>query len=62
MKSIYDWIDLEVLFDMNIFLWILVFIGGVTGALSTLYIVVSLFAVIFYKFYRKAKYHASLYD
>ncbi len=56
MKYIYDWIDL------NIFLWILVFIGGVTGALSTLYIVVSLFAVIFYKFYRKAKYHASLYD
>ncbi len=62
MKYIYDWIDLEVLFDMNIFLWILVFIGGVTGALSTLYIVVSLFAVIFYKIYRKAKYHASLYD
>ena len=53
MKYIYDWIDLEVLFDMNIFLWILVFIGGVTGALS---------AVIFYKIYRKAKYHASLYD
>ncbi len=47
---------------MNIFLWILVFIGGVTGALSTLYIVVSLFAVIFYKIYRKTKYHASLYD
>lgn len=62
MKYIYDWIDLEVLFDMNIFLWILVFIGGVTGALSTLYIVVSLFAVIFYKIYRKTKYHASLYD
>ena len=62
MKYIYDWIDLEVLFDMNIFLWILVFIGGVTGALSTLYIVVSLFAVILYKIYRKAKYHASLYD
>lgn len=62
MKYIYDWIDLEVLFDMNIFLWILVFIGGVTGALSTLYIVVSLFAVIFYKIYHKAKYHASLYD
>lgn len=47
---------------MNIFLWILVLIGGATGALSTLYIVVSLFAVIFYKIYRKAKYHVSLYD
>lgn len=47
---------------MNIFLWILVFIGGATGALSTLYIIVSLFAVLFYKIYRKAKYHKSFYD
>jgi len=47
---------------MNIFLWILVLIGGAAGAFSTLYIVVSLFAVIFYKIYRKAKYHVSLYD
>lgn len=47
---------------MNIGLWILVFIGGVTGALSTLYLLVSLFAVIFYKVYRKIKYHTSLYD
>lgn len=34
---------------MNILMWILIFIGGATGALSTLYLVVSLFAVIFYK-------------
>ncbi|MDE6619156.1 MAG: hypothetical protein K2K74_01450 [Lachnospiraceae bacterium] len=47
---------------MNILMWILIFIGGATGALSTLYIVVSLFAVLFYKVYRKVKYHASLYD
>lgn len=47
---------------MNIGLWILVFIGGATGALSTLYLLVSLFAVISYKIYRKIKYHASLYD
>ncbi len=47
---------------MNIFLWILVFIGGTTGALSTLYIIVSLFAVIFYKIYRKIKYHISIYN
>lgn len=47
---------------MNIFMWILIFIGGATGALSTLYIIVSLFAVIFYKIYRKMKYHVSIYD
>lgn len=47
---------------MNILMWILIFIGGVTGALSTLYIIVSLFAVIFYKFYRKIKFHTAIYD
>ena len=47
---------------MNIVLWILVFIGGATGALSTVYIIASLFAVFFYKIYRKVKYHASIYD
>jgi hypothetical protein len=46
---------------MNIFLWILVFIGGTTGALSTLYIVISLFATIFYKIYRKVKYNISFF-
>ncbi|MDE6915200.1 MAG: hypothetical protein K2P39_00160 [Lachnospiraceae bacterium] len=46
---------------MNILMWILVFIGGAAGALSTLYIIVSLFAVIFYKLYRKLKYRASWY-
>ncbi|MDE6909370.1 MAG: hypothetical protein K2P44_02710 [Lachnospiraceae bacterium] len=47
---------------MNILLWILIFIGGAVGALSTLYIVVSLFAVIFYKIYRSLRYHVSIYD
>lgn len=47
---------------MNIFMWILIFIGGATGALSTLYLIVSLFAVLFYKIYRKIKYHISIYD
>ena len=47
---------------MNIGLWILVFFGGATGALSTVYIIISLFAVLFYKIYRKVKYHASMYD
>ena len=47
---------------MNIIMWILILIGGVTGALSTLYIIVSLFAVIFYKIYRKVKFGTSIYD
>lgn len=47
---------------MNILLWILIFIGGAVGALSTLYIVVSLIAVVFYKIYRAVRYHASIYD
>lgn len=47
---------------MNILLWILIFIGGAAGGLSTLYIVVSLFAVIFYKIYRAVRYHVSIYD
>ncbi|MBO5033714.1 MAG: hypothetical protein J6C19_07380 [Lachnospiraceae bacterium] len=47
---------------MNIFLWLLIFIGGAAGALSTLYIIISLFVMIFYKLYRKVKYHASIYD
>lgn len=33
-----------------------------TGALSTLYIVISLFATIGYKIFRKLKYNISLYD
>lgn len=38
---------------MSIGLWILIIIGGAAGAISTLYIVISLFAVIFYKLFRK---------
>ena len=34
---------------MNILMWILIFVGGATGAVSTLYIIVSLFAVLIYK-------------
>lgn len=47
---------------MNIILWIVIIIGGGTGLLSCLYIIGSLLAMIVYKFYRKIKYHASLYD
>lgn len=45
---------------MNILLWIVIIIGGGIGLFSCLYIVVSLFATIIYKFYRKFKYHISV--
>lgn len=38
---------------MSIGLWIITIIGGIVGIASTLYIVFSLFAVFFYKLYRK---------
>lgn len=47
---------------MSIGLWLMIIIGGAAGLLSTLYIVVSIFAVIFYKVFRKMKYHISMYD
>ncbi|MGN0168956.1 MAG: hypothetical protein ACI4AB_13040 [Acetatifactor sp.] len=47
---------------MSIGMWLMIIIGGAAGLLSTLYIVVSIFAVIFYKIYRKMRYHISLYD
>lgn len=47
---------------MKILLWILVIFGGGIGFLSTLYIVVSLFAMIGFKIYRKIRYGVSLYN
>lgn len=47
---------------MNIGMLFVMIIGGAAGLLSTLYIVVSLFAVIIYKFYRKIKYGLKMYD
>lgn len=47
---------------MNIGFLILIIIGGAAGALSTVYIAVSLFATLGYKIYRKIKYGMSLYD
>lgn len=47
---------------MSIGMWLMIIIGGAAGLLSTLYIVVSIFAVIFYKIYRKMRYGISLYD
>lgn len=47
---------------MNIGLILIVILGGALGALSTLYIVLSLFWTIGYKIVRKVKYGMSLYD
>ena len=47
---------------MNPLMWILVIIGGLAGAGSTLYILVSFIAVVAIKLYRKCKYHMSFYD
>lgn len=47
---------------MNIGMWVLIIIGGAAGLISTLYILVSLFAVIFYKLYRKVKHGISMFQ
>lgn len=47
---------------MNIGLILVMIIGGAAGILSSLYVVISAIAVIIFKFYRKFKYHISLYD
>lgn len=47
---------------MNIGVLFIIILGGIAGALSTLYIIVSLFGTIFYKIYRSVKYHISLYS
>jgi hypothetical protein len=47
---------------MNIGMLFVMILGGAAGLLSTFYIVVSLFAVIIYKFYRKVKYGKKMYD
>ena len=46
---------------MNIGYLLLTIFGRAVGLISTLYIVVSLFATIGYKIYRKAKYGISLF-
>ncbi|MDE6168627.1 MAG: hypothetical protein K2G28_09245 [Acetatifactor sp.] len=47
---------------MNIGMLFVMILGGAAGLLSTFYIVVSLFAVIIYKFYRKVKYGKRMFD
>ncbi len=47
---------------MNLFLVIVFILEVVMGLASTIYLVVSLFAVLGYKIMRKFKYGMSLYD
>lgn len=47
---------------MNIFMIIFFLLEAFVGLASSLYILVSLFATIGFKFYRKAKYGVSLYN
>lgn len=47
---------------MNIIVWIMIFIGGLTGILSCLYLVVAMPVLIVWKMYRRIRYHISLYD
>jgi len=47
---------------MNIGILTLVIFGGAVGALSTLYIVASLFGTLGYKIYRKIRFGISLYN
>ena len=47
---------------MDIFMVIFFLLEAVVGLASSVYILVSLFATIGYKIYRKSKYGISLYD
>ena len=47
---------------MDIFMFVFFLLEAVVGLVSSLYIIVSLFATIGYKIYRKSKYGISLYD
>lgn len=48
--------------DMNIGVLLLVIVGGSAGALSTVYIVLSLFGTLGFKIFRKVKYGTSLFN
>ena len=48
--------------NINLGLWIIIIIGGVSGIGSSLYIVFSLFGTLGYKIYRKIRFGISLYQ
>ncbi|WP_455718597.1 hypothetical protein [Anaerosporobacter sp.] len=47
---------------MNIVLILIAIIGGTVGILTTIYCAISMPVVIIWKFYRKIKYHISMFD
>lgn len=47
---------------MNIGLLLFIIVGGATGLLSTLYLIISLFVVLGQKIYRKLRYGISLFN
>lgn len=47
---------------MDIALILIAIIGGAVGIFTSLYCAVSLVATIIWKFYRKVKYHTSMFD
>lgn len=47
---------------MNIGIIILIIIGGSVGLLANLYLLISFPAVIIWKFYRKLRYHLTMYQ
>lgn len=48
--------------EISIGLWLIIIVGGLSGILSSLYVVVSLFGTLGYKIYRKCKFGISLYN
>ncbi len=46
---------------MNIIMWIIIIVGGGVGIISTLYMVLSIPAIIVWKIYRSIRYGKSLY-
>lgn len=47
---------------MNIFVWILMIIGGAAGIMSTVYLVLAMPIIIIWKVCRKVRYHIALTD
>ncbi len=48
--------------EISIGLWLIIIVGGLSGILSSLYVVVSLFWTLGYKIYRKCKFGIPLYN
>ena len=47
---------------MNIFIWIMIILGGGAGILSCAYLVLAMPVLLVWKICRKVKYHIGLYE